>query len=402
MFRLTSLARVWKLASGGCGSRSEPRIAGVALRAPPATRPMFRLTSLVSLLAALLWWAADAKPAAARTEEQTIRAAHEVLQQFLELQIRQIPESLLAEAHGVAIIPDVIKLGFVLGGQRGHGVVIIRERDGSWRAPLFVTITGGSIGWQVGAQSTDFMLVFKTQKSVEGLLRGKFTLGADASIAAGPVGRRAGAATDTELKAEIYSYSRSRGLFVGVSLDGSALQVDDGANAAYYGGAAPGGAPPAVPAAALKLVEIVAGLTSGPGAVVPAAGVDVRQLPAAPGPTALDLGHPAARPEQHLDTVQADLAQAATNLNPLLDESWRRYLALPAEVFERGRRPQSAAVDAALARFNAVARNPQYQMLSSRQEFHKTHQLLQALSEDLRATAGPQIALPPPPGIGPR
>src|SRR6185312_15135488 len=97
-----------------------------------------------------------------------------------------------------------------------------------------------------------FVLVFKTQKSVEGLRRGKFTLGADASIAAGPVGRRAGAATDSELKAEIYSYSRNRGLFAGISLDGSAIQIDDLANATYYGAPAPGGAPPPIPPSAQK------------------------------------------------------------------------------------------------------------------------------------------------------
>jgi hypothetical protein len=246
------------------------------------------------------------------------------------------------------------------------------------------------------------MLVFKSQKSVDGLLRGKFTLGADAAIAAGPVGRRAGAATDAELKAEIYSYSRSRGLFAGVSLEGSALQVDEAANAAYYGVAAPGAPPPAVPASALKLVEIVAGLTNGPTSIVPTAGLGALQPAAGAVPIDIDPSHPAARPEQHLDAVQSDLAQAATNLNPLLDESWRRYLALPAEVYERGHRPQTAAVEAALVRFNAVARNRQYQALTSRQEFHRTHQLLQALYEDLRATAGPQIALPPPPATGAR
>ncbi len=184
---------------------------------------------------------------AGRNEDRTIQAAHEVIQQFRDLQFRQIPDSLMADAHAVAIIPDVIKLGFVLGGQRGHGVVIIRQPDGSWRAPVFVTITGGSIGWQAGAQATDFVLVFKSQKSVDGLMRGKFTLGADAAIAAGPVGRRAGAATDTELRAEIFSYSRSRGLFAGVSLEGSALQINDAANNNYYGPASVGGLPPAMP-----------------------------------------------------------------------------------------------------------------------------------------------------------
>src|SRR5262245_19312961 len=275
-----------------------------------------------------------ARTAAGRSEEQTIRASHEVLQQFLDLQIRQIPESLLAEAHGVAIIPDVIKLGFVVAGQRGHGIVIIRERDGSWRAPLFVTITGGSLGWQVGAQSTDFVLVFKSQKSVDGLLRGKFTLGADAAVAAGPVGRRAGAATDTELKAENYTYSRSRGTFAGVSLEGSALQVDDAANAAYYGGG-PGGPPPHVPPAALKLVEIVAGLTAhGPAiqAGPPAGAIRAEPTlaPASDGFAPRAPSVPAATgDEQHLDAVQAELARAAMGLSPLLDDGWRRHLALP-------------------------------------------------------------------------
>jgi SH3 domain-containing YSC84-like protein 1 len=332
--------------------------------------------------------AACPRTVAGRSEEQTIRASHEVLQQFMDLQIRQIPEALLAEAHGVAIIPDVIKLGFVVGGQRGRGVVIIRERDGSWRAPLFVTITGGSLGWQAGAQSTDFVLVFKTQKSVEGLLRGKFTLGADAAVAAGPVGRRAGAATDTELKAEIYSYSRSRGLFAGVSLEGSALQVDDVANAGYYGGV-PGGPPATVPPTALKLVEIVAGLTAhGPTAA------------ASPGTGAIIASQPAEaalRPEEHLDTVQAELARAATKLSPLLDDPWRSHLAMPVEVFERGRRPSPEALAAVLQRFNAVAHNRQYAALSSRPEFQETHGLLAALYEDVRAVAAPQLGLPQPP-----
>ena len=353
---------------------------------------MTRRTLFASSLAALTILAAAIRPAAARNEEQTIQASHEVLQQFLGLQIREIPESLLAEAHGVAIIPDVIKLGFVLGGQHGKGVVVIRERDGSWRAPLFITITGGSIGWQAGAQSTDFVLVFKTQQSVDGLLRGKFTLGADAAVAAGPVGRRAGAATDGELKAEIYSYSRTRGLFAGVSLEGSALQVDDLANAAYYGAAMPGGAAPAVPQSAIKLVEIIAGLSTGnrgPALAAP-------NPPTVPAATASDM-----RPEAHLDAVQAELAKAATSLNPLLDDAWRRYLALPAEVYQPGRRPPAEALNATLQRFNAVARNRQYQPLSNRPEFHTTHHLLQALYEDVTA-AGHPLSLPPPPAGQPR
>src|SRR5262245_54518724 len=107
------------------------------------TRPIrFAAILTIALLLTL-----RSQVASARTEEQIIRASHEVLKEFLDLQIREIPDSLLAEAHGVAIIPDCVKLGFVVGGQHGRGVVVMRERDGSWRAPIFVTITGGSIGW---------------------------------------------------------------------------------------------------------------------------------------------------------------------------------------------------------------------------------------------------------------
>ncbi|HEX5102584.1 MAG TPA: lipid-binding SYLF domain-containing protein, partial [Pirellulaceae bacterium] len=109
--------------------------------------------NLLASVALVLAFAGSA--AAARSEEATVQAAGDVLQEFLDLQIKNIPASLLADARGVAIIPDLIKLGFVLGGQRGKGVVMIREADGTWRAPTFITLTGGSIGWQVGAQSSD-------------------------------------------------------------------------------------------------------------------------------------------------------------------------------------------------------------------------------------------------------
>ena len=132
-------------------------------------------------------------------------------------------------------VRPLVKLGFIVGGRHGTGVLLVRDKEGKWSSPLFVSITGGSIGWQVGAQSTDVLLVFKSRKSVEGIKKGKFTLGADAAVAAGPVGRSVEAATDVKLKAEIYSYSRSRGLFAGISLEGAALQIDADANASFYG-----------------------------------------------------------------------------------------------------------------------------------------------------------------------
>ncbi len=172
--------------------------------------------------------------AATDQEEQLVDATH-VVDQLLRIPEQSIPPSLLRSAYGVAVIPNVIKAGFVVGARYGKGVLVVRQDDGSWSNPSFVRMTGGSVGWQAGAQSTDIILVFKTRQSVDGITKGKMTLGADASVAAGPVGRHTGVATDLKLQAEVYSYSRSRGLFAGLALEGSGISIDHKGNAAYYG-----------------------------------------------------------------------------------------------------------------------------------------------------------------------
>ena len=133
------------------------------------------------------------------------------------------------------MVPDTIKAGLVLGGRRGHGLMSVKGTDGAWSNPVFVTLTGGSVGFQAGVQSADVVLVFRNDRSLDDVVNGKFTLGADAGVAAGPVGRSAAAATDGQLKAEIWSWSRARGLFAGVSLDGAVLQMDQDALARVYG-----------------------------------------------------------------------------------------------------------------------------------------------------------------------
>jgi len=172
---------------------------------------------------------------ASAEELSRVEDAIDVFKQVHAIPEQRIPGWLLKDAEGIAIIPGVIKAGFVVGGRRGKGVLSVRSDQGSWSNPSFITLTGGSIGFQAGVQSTDVILVFKTRRSIEGIVNGKFTLGADASVAAGPVGRQANAATDVKLKAEIYAYSRSRGLFAGVSLDGSALRIHHKANEEVYG-----------------------------------------------------------------------------------------------------------------------------------------------------------------------
>ncbi len=188
---------------------------------------------MIALIATLLL--ASSAAFAGAPEETRARDAVSVLDTIMRIPEQSVPQSMLDNAHAIAVIPDVVKAGFVVGGRFGRGLISVRGRDGVWSNPSFITITGGSVGFQAGIQSTDVVLIFSTPRGVDSIVHGKFTLGADASVAAGPVGRTASAATDEQLKAEIYSYSRARGLFAGVALDGSALQIDDHSNAAIYG-----------------------------------------------------------------------------------------------------------------------------------------------------------------------
>lgn len=172
--------------------------------------------------------------AAASKEEQRVADSADVLDQFLRIPEQSIPPALLARAYAVAVVPGVVRIGFGLGARRGKGILVVRQDDGSWSNPAFVTLTGGSLGFQAGVQRTDVVLVFKTRRGVDNISNGKLTLGADASVAAGPVGRSVEGATDIRFQAEIVSYSRARGIFAGVSFAGSGVTMDRKSNAAFY------------------------------------------------------------------------------------------------------------------------------------------------------------------------
>lgn len=193
----------------------------------------------ISFIAVLIAVFASAAPApaawASSREVAKINDSIEVVEQIMAIPESGIPQEILESAQGIAIIPGVIKAGFILGGRYGTGVMSIRGEDGAWSNPSFISIAGGSLGWQIGVQSIDIILVFKSKRGVQNMMRGKFTLGADVGVAAGPVGRRLEAGTDVQLKSEIVSYSRSRGLFAGLSLEGATLQVDDSSNEYFYG-----------------------------------------------------------------------------------------------------------------------------------------------------------------------
>jgi len=192
--------------------------------------------SILPRLAILFLAFGLAAPAAAGVaEEERARNALRVLNEIQAIPESGIPDALFDEARAIVVVPDTLKIGLVLGGRRGHGVVSVKRPDGTWSNPAFVKLTGGSIGFQAGVQSADVVLAFTSARGLESIVNGKITLGADAGVAAGPIGRNSAMATDGRLEAEIWSWSRARGLFAGVALDGAVLSIDDKANEAVYG-----------------------------------------------------------------------------------------------------------------------------------------------------------------------
>ena len=185
-------------------------------------------------LALAMLLAAGAVVAGSREDVRADDAVR-VVRQIQSIPEASIPDRLLEDAKAIVVVPDTIKAGFMLGGRRGLGLMATKTPDGSWSNPVFVKLAGASFGLQAGVQSADVILVFRSERGLDNLVNGKFTLGADAGVAAGPVGRNAAAATDGQLKAEIWSWSRARGLFAGVALDGAVLQIDDAANLDAYG-----------------------------------------------------------------------------------------------------------------------------------------------------------------------
>ena len=184
----------------------------------------------------VLGWASP-RPAVAAEDELAARVdrAIEVYQELGKVPDRAIPEALLDDCKCIAVFPHVIKGALVFGARRGKGVVSCRDTAGAWSPPVFLTMTGGSWGLQIGAEASDVVLVFMTERGARSLLESKFTLGGTVGVAAGPVGRKAEASTDLKLNAEIYSYAKTKGLFAGISLEGARLATDAKSTASYYG-----------------------------------------------------------------------------------------------------------------------------------------------------------------------
>jgi lipid-binding SYLF domain-containing protein len=243
------------------------------------------LTALLAVSTATAW--ADTR------EEARLLNAKAVLTEWQQMPDQSIPQRLLDRAQAIVVFPSVVKAALVFGGRGGKGAAVVRDANGRWSDPVFVMLGGGSWGFQFGVETADVILVFTTRRGVEGIAGGKLTLGGDMSGAIGPVGREMSGSTDIGL-AEVYSYSRAKGLFGGVAIDGTVMTIDHSANDSFY--QHPGllasdifnGKGPQPPASGQQFVAAVTQLTSGAKtAAAPAAAA-----PPAPAPTSAKADGP--------------------------------------------------------------------------------------------------------------
>ncbi|HKX31245.1 MAG TPA: lipid-binding SYLF domain-containing protein [Blastocatellia bacterium] len=200
------------------------------------TRSILNLTCafVLTLSTAVAVSAQGSKEADIKDEIKQSQKAATAFTEIMNAPDKGIPQNIIDDAECVAVFPEVIKAGFIVGGRGGRGVASCRVGN-AWSAPLYMHLGGGSVGLQIGAQATDFVLLFMDRDGIDSLLKDKFTLGADASAAAGPVGRQAGAETDVKLNAKILSYSRSKGLFAGLELKGVVIETDKSDTRDVYG-----------------------------------------------------------------------------------------------------------------------------------------------------------------------
>ncbi len=291
-----------------------------------------------------------------------------------------LAQKMLADAQGIAIVPNMVRGAFVVGVQHGRGVLLVRGPGGAWQAPGMIEITGGSLGYQIGVQSTDLILIFRTPQSVTNVMRGTLKVGVDASAAAGPVGRQASAATDLPLKAEILSYSRARGAFVGASIDGSSISLDKATDAMYYQ------PPGTIPASATQLVQLLVTLSSG------------GQPTTAPPPQSVGAVVPAPMPQalSDVEIARQQLDASSRQLAANLDDRWKQFLALPAEVYIPNHTPSIEEIEQALKRYETVSKQPQYAALTNQLAFQATLKGLWRLNE-LQQVTQQKLRLPAPP-----
>lgn len=318
----------------------------------------------------------------------TVRLSEQVLGELMAIPARQIPRRLMDEAQGIVIVPNVVKIGFIAGARRGHGVVLVRDAEGEWSLPQFVTLTGGSVGWQAGVQGTDIVLVFTTRKGVEGLLRGKFTIGVDAAVTAGPVGREMAAGTDATLQSEIYSYSRSRGLFLGVAVDGSALEIDNEAHVFYYGSDS-SLVPRRIPQSASQLQHFLVEIAPGHMHSRHLNELPLNERPANERPILMP-------PSRRTEVLRRSLIQHSAELQAILSPEWQQYLAMPRELNDPTRIPSAESIANVQRKFAHLIESRRYEQLVQRPEFQMTYEVLNEYHQTMASNRA-MLQLPPPP-----
>ncbi len=192
-------------------------------------------TNLLFIVLICIWISGfDALVAQDKDTLEKLEDSKGIFQEILEISEKGIPPAMMKKAGGVMIVPNMYKAGFVIGGRRGKGIAMIQDENGQWSQPAFVTLTGGSFGLQLGVQKIDLILVFRDAESLREIGKTDFTLGGDISVAAGPVGRQSSAATNFTFDSAVYSYSKTKGVFAGVSLDGTLVEVDSKSNRRFY------------------------------------------------------------------------------------------------------------------------------------------------------------------------
>jgi len=191
---------------------------------------------LLIVVLMMVMCAAGAKAFAETKWDNLLEESARVFEEMTEMPEEGIPKSLVDQCYAIVIIPSTIKGGFIIGGTYGQGVILAKNTsDKGWSAPAVFNLAGGSFGWQIGGQAVDIVLLVMSERGLDGLLSSRFKLGGDAAVSAGPLGRSAEAATDLQLKGGLLSYSRSRGLFLGLKLEGAVLSYNEEANISLYG-----------------------------------------------------------------------------------------------------------------------------------------------------------------------
>jgi SH3 domain-containing YSC84-like protein 1 len=356
-------------------------------------------TCLVFMLAASPAYpqASQSPPGLEALGEVVLAEATEVLRKLASSTSEGIPNRLVADAYGIAIVPHYHRGVFVPGIGGGRGVILTRDATGQWSVPEFITLSGGSPGRQMVPQATDLVLILRSPQSIDKIRRGKLTLGEAASAAVGPSGRYVTTSTDAEFQAEILTYARSEGLVAGISLGDAALRLDIPATNAFYdvGTNAIRYVAPTeryLPQSVEVLVNELTRYTFQQ---------DVRQPSTSPLPkesNTLEQPPPPPAAVPSIDARAVKLSQSVVALQAKVDEQWKQYFSLPPDWFS-GRQLSAADVHSILTRYERVKNNPQFAALRALPEFHQSMQELREL--EAKVGGAPELPLLPPPPNAP-